>query len=156
MSNNEFTFECPDLTEGATFPLRYTGRGEDFSPEFILHNVAVNAQTIAITLDDIKHPIFKTFNHWLIWNLPVQDRIPEHIPAGKILPELGNAKQGVAYGRHHYAGPKPPRGKQHAYRFTIYILDCELELKPSARKKDFLKESEPHLLQKSELTGLFE
>jgi len=152
----ELQFECIGLKDGGKIPLRHTGRGEDVSPEFVIHNLASNAKTIAIIMDDIKHHIFGTFNHWVIWNIPAQDRIQGCIPNGKVLPGLGNAMQGVGYGRHKYAGPKPPRGKQHEYKFTIYALDCEITLKNNARKKHLLEAIKPHIIQQGSITGVFE
>lgn len=55
-------------------------------------------------------------------------KIPAAIPGGKILVKLENAVQGVAYAWHCYAEPKLPNGKTHKYRFTIYALDCWLDL----------------------------
>ena len=66
-----------------------------------------------------------------------------------------NAKQGIAYGWHRYAEPKPPKGKRHLYRFTMYALDCEIDLSGNAFKKTFLKRAEGHILQKGEIIGEF-
>ena len=65
MKNNKLQFECKELKEGERFPLKYTGRGEDKSPEFIIHNLSPDAKTIAIIMDDIKHHLFGIFNHIL-------------------------------------------------------------------------------------------
>ena len=45
--------------------------------------------------------------------MPAADRIEKSIPVGKTVAALGNALQGVGYGLHHYAGPKPPKEKKH-------------------------------------------
>jgi|GEM_PF-3777447 len=66
---NELQFVCAGLTEGGVFPMKYTGRGENKSPEFAIRNLSPNAKTIAITMDDIKNPLFGTLNHWVIWNM---------------------------------------------------------------------------------------
>ena len=153
---NDLHFECLGLAEGGIFPIEHTGRGEDKSPEFIIHNLSPDAKTIAITMDDIKHQLFGIFNHWVIWNIPAQNRIPGGIPAGKTVSGLGNAMQGKGYGRFRYAGPKPPKGKQHAYKFTIYVLDNEITLQNGAKKKHLLKAIAPHIIQQGEITGLFE
>ena len=156
MKNNKLQFECKELKEGERFPLKYTGRGEDKSPEFIIHNLSPDAKTIAIIMDDIKNHLFGIFNHWVIWNIPAQSKIQGGIPAGRVVPSLGNAVQGIGYGRHRYAGPKPPKGKQHAYKFTLYVLDREISLKNNAKKKHLLKAIETHIIQQGEITGVFE
>ena len=78
------------------------------------------------------------------------------IPAGKTVAELGNAVQGVAYGWHRYAGPKPPKGKRHKYRFTIYVLDCRLDLGAFATKRKVLKKAAEHIIQQGSVCGYFE
>ncbi|MDE5588241.1 MAG: hypothetical protein K2J60_03755 [Acetatifactor sp.] len=45
--------------------------------------------------------------------MPAADRIEKSIPVGKTVAALGNALQGVGYGLHRYAGPKPPKEKKH-------------------------------------------
>lgn len=41
------------------------------------------------------------------------------------------------------------------YKFTLYVLDCELHLPSNVFKKAFLKSAEGHILQKGEITGEF-
>ena len=146
------TVHCPGIENGK-FLLDHTGRGQDVSPELILEGLSPEAKTLAVTLEDMSHPI-KGFTHWVIWTLPVSDRIPEAIPAGKCV--LNGAVQGAAYGLHRYAGPKPPKGRTHTYRFTVYALDCTLDRGSGARKKAFLRAAEGHVLQQSSVSGAFE
>ena len=142
---------CPGI-EGGNFLLDHTGRGRDLSPELLLENLSPEAVTLAVTLEDLSHPI-KGFTHWLVWNLPASGRIPGAIPAGRTV--SGGGVQGVAYGLHRYAGPKPPRRTQHTYRFTVYALDCALDLSPASRKKVFLRAAEGHVLQRGSISGIF-
>ena len=146
-----FSIRCPGVENG-TFLLDHTGRGADRSPELILENLSTEAVTLAVTLEDMSHPR-KNFTHWVIWNLPAADCIPGAIPAGKTVP--GGGVQGIAYGLHRYAGPKPPRRTQHTYRFTVYALDCTLDLSPASRKKVFLRAAEGHILQRGSISGIF-
>lgn len=155
MENNFLSFKCAGIKIGERFPIEYTGRGENISPEFVIYNLSDKAKTLAVILEDMSHPI-KNFTHWLIWNIPAAEKIMENIPAGKSVPALGDAKQGIVYGLHRYAGPKPPKGTTHIYQFTIYALDCILELKANSMKKAFLKKAEAHILQKGSITGRFE
>jgi len=145
-------FTCTGIEEGKAIPLAYTGRGQDISPEFVLHNLSPKAKTLAITLEDLTHPI-QNFTHWVIWNIPAANRIPPGIPAGKVV--WGKARQGIGYGFHHYAGPKPPKGKTHTYRFCVYALDCAIELSANATKRRFLKDATAHIIQSGSVTGTF-
>ena len=155
MNHTVLEFECVGMDNGGKFPIEYTGRGQDISPEFVIKNLSSDAKTLAITLEDISHPI-KNFTHWLIWNIPAADRIKGDIPAGRIVPALGNACQGIGYGIHRYAGPKPPKGKKHTYRFTVYSLDCEMNISANSMKRNFLKKAEKHIIQKGSIVGDFE
>ena len=143
---------CPGIVNGRFLP-DHTGRGKDLSPELILENLSPEAAALAVTLEDMSHPI-KGFTHWVAWNLPVADRIPGAIPAGRTVP--GGGAQGVAYGLHRYAGPKPPKGRTHTYRFTVYALNRPLELSGWTRKKAFLKAARGCILQSGSVSGQFE
>lgn len=149
-------FECVVMKNGDKFPTENTGRGQDLSPEFLIKNLSPSAKTLAITLEDIRHPLFKRFTHWLIWNIPATEKITGAIPGGKIVPSLGNARQGIGYGWYKYAGPKPPKGKQHRYRFTVYALDSEIELSTLPTKGNFIKKAKRHILQRGSVVGKFE
>lgn len=41
-------FSIVGLENGGKFPIEYTGRGKDISPEIIIHNLSPKAKTIAI------------------------------------------------------------------------------------------------------------
>lgn len=147
-------FKCSGIDAQGQFLLEYTGYGQDISPEFMIENLSTSAKTIAITLEDLSHPV-KDFTHWIIWNIPATNIIRKEISSGNNIDLYENAKQGLAYGWHRYAGPKPPKGKSHLYRFTLYALDCEMDLSANVFKRSFLKEAKGHILQKVEITGEF-
>lgn len=142
--------------DGGWIPARYTARQEDISPPFELEGLHPNAVTLAITLDDASHPIFPNYNHWVIWNIPMQTSIPEGVPHGKTLSSFGGAVQGIAYGRNRYKGPKPPLRSIHTYVFTIYVLDCTIHLSPSSKKQALLNQMEGHILQQAPISGKFQ
>lgn len=152
MEEKMLKIHCSGIENGK-FHIDHTGRGKDLSPELILDGLSPEAKTLAVVLEDMSHPI-KGFTHWLVWNLPVSDRIPGAIPAGKNVP--GGGVQGVAYGLHRYAGPKPPKGRTHTYRFTVCALDCALDLSSASRKKAVLRAVEGHILQSGSILGEFE
>lgn len=148
-------FACSAIDDDGKYLIKYTGRGENISPEFKIDNLAKNAKTILITLEDLSHPI-KDFTHWVIWNIPAEPAISSGIPAGKVIASPKGACQGIAYGNHRYAGPKPPKGKTHDYRFTVYVLDRVIDVSPSSRKKKVLAAAQGHILQQGSVVGSFE
>ncbi|HKL79374.1 MAG TPA: YbhB/YbcL family Raf kinase inhibitor-like protein [Mobilitalea sp.] len=139
--------------DGGTMPVKYTGKGEDLSPELILSEVSSEALSVAVIMDDLDVP-FGIYNHWVIWNLPVQEVIPEAIEHGAVVNSLNGAVQGKGYGRHCYKGPNPPFGT-HRYQFHVFVLDCKLELSSYSGKKDLMKSMEGHILQYGSITGKF-
>lgn len=150
------TLHSPAFPEGGIIPTRHTGRGEDLSPPFTAKGIPEGSVSLSILLEDTSHPLFRDFPHWLIWNLPVAEHIPEGIAPGGAVEVLGcTASQGTAYGPRRYAGPKPPRWRQHLYRFTLLALDCRLELPPSTGKRRFLEVAEEHILERATLSGWF-
>ena len=52
MNNTVLEFECTGMDNGCRFPIEYTGRGQDISPEFVIKNLSPNAKTLAVTLED--------------------------------------------------------------------------------------------------------
>lgn len=153
--DNILEFECMGINDDYKFSVEHTGRGGDISPEFVIKNLSPHAKTLVITLEDMSHPI-KNFTHWIIWNIPAKDKIPQAIPEGKSVSALAGAVQGIGYGLHKYAGPKPPKGKSHKYCFTIYALDCRLDLKTFSTKKKVLNRASSHIIQQGEVCGYFE
>lgn len=143
--------------EGGIIPVKYTGRGEDISPQLKLNRINSGAKTIAIIMDDLDHPI-GVYNHWVIWNIPTSfDIIPEDIPRKEFLPSLGNAVQGKSGygGKHYYRGPKPPFNLSHKYVFKVYVLDTILHLGKDTNKEKLQKAMRGHILQYGTLSGKF-
>lgn len=145
----------PSFREGDWIPRKHSARGEDISPSLHLEGIADNAQSLAVIFDDASHPIWPYYNHWVLWNIPVRNVIPEGIPRGKCVEALGGAVQGKAYGRHRYKGPKPPFRAVHTYVFTVVTADCMVDLPPDSKKADLLNSLEGHILQKGTLSGKF-
>lgn len=144
----------PAFNNLEAIPVQYTGQGEDISPAFSFANLDVSTVTIAIIMDDLDIPWSANFTHWVIWNIPATATIPEAIPAGETVAELGGAVQGVGYGKHQYLGPNPPFGS-HRYQFHIFALDTSLDLTSASGKAELLDAMEGHIIQYGTLTGWF-
>lgn len=147
----------PAFTEGGSIPRRHTGFDQDLSPALHLSGLSPDAASLAVTLDDLDVPFFKIYSHWLIWNLPPLIDLPEGIPHGPSLPQLG-AFQGVGYGVHRYRGPYPPAflRSPHRYIFRVYALDCRLDLPTSAKRRNLMAAMKGHILQEASLLGTFQ
>ena len=142
----------PAFAEGGRIPVAHTGYGADRSPALALANLCPEAVSLALTLEDMDHPL-PAYCHWLMWNLPPRAVLPGDIPPGERVAALGGAVQGRGYGRHRYRGPKPPFHWSHRYRFRVFALDCALDLPAASRKRDLLAAMEGHILQQGQLTG---
>lgn len=146
----------PSFENNSWIPTKFSGYGEDLSPELIIEGIAKGAKSMAVILDDLEHPIFPGYNHWLAWNLTPIDRIPQGLPKGAVIDTPIHAEQGLAYGKHCYRGPKPPFNWNHRYRFTVYTLDTMLSISTDSNKSELLRAMEGHMLQKGELYGSYQ
>ena len=151
---SELIVTSPAFENEGQIPIQHTGYGDDISPELNLSPLSEEAKTLAIIMDDIGHPI-PSYNHWLIWNIPVMQTIPANIPHGTSIKGLDGAVQGRGYGRNRYRGPKPPFNWSHRYQFNVYVLDCQLELSEKSKKRDLLAAMQGHIVQQGCLIGRY-
>ncbi len=143
--------------EGSFIPKKYTCEGADINPPLYLAHIPSGAKSMAIIVDDPDAPI-GTFTHWIAWNIPPTEQIPEGIP------KIGNVSKPIRmiqgrndFGRIGYGGPCPPRGHGvHHYHFKVYILDTTLNLPPGASRKELERAMKGHIIQWGELVGLYE
>ena len=141
---------------GGWMPDSIAGYGEDMSPDILIDGLPEDTVSIAVTMDDLDHPIKPGFNHWVAWNIEPSCRIPGGIPKGGVLETPIHIEQGIGYGRHCYRGPKPPFNGNHRYTVTVYALDIKLKLGSNSRKKDLLSAIDSHILGKGEITGRYQ
>ena len=145
------------FANNGVIPIKYTGFGEDVSPELTITDVPEDTVSLAIILDDLDVPFCKIFTHWIIWNIPVTEVILEGLPHGAVIREPFYACQGAAWGKHRYRGPKQPVfiRKEHRYAFTVYALDCQLDISEKSRRKNLLGAMGGHILAEASLLGKF-
>ncbi len=137
-------------------PDRCSGYGEDQSPDLKVEGVPEETVTMAVIMDDLDHPVFREFNHWIAWNIPCVNLIPEALSGGAVLEEPFHIEQGIGYGKHVYRGPKPPFNGKHRYRFRVFALDTRLQLRNKSRKKDLVSAMDGHILAAGELWGIYQ
>lgn len=155
---NELQIKSPAFEDNGYLPKKHTGFAADISPAFALSNLDPATISLAITMDDLDIPFTKAYNHWLIWNIPAAETIPENIPYGSPVELLKPARQGRGYGRNRYRGPKQPWfvRRCHHYHFHFYALDCFVTLNDRTRKHDLLAAMHGHILQEGGITGKYQ
>ncbi len=149
------SISSPAFQDGERIPAKYTCQSQDISPPLKWNRVPDETQSLALILDDPDAPS-GVFTHWVIFNLPPDSReLPEAVPAASQLPS--SALQGKNdFGKIGYGGPCPPPGYPHRYRFTLYALDRQLDLKAGSSKKQVLNAMEGHILAQGQLTGTYQ
>ena len=141
----ELTVTSPAFENSGFIPAKYTCDGDDMNPPLNIKDIPEGTKGLVLIVDDPDAPA-GTWDHWVVWNIPVMERIEE------------NSVQGVeglnSFQRHSYGGPCPPSGT-HRYFFKVYALDIKLDLNPNSRKKDIERAMKGHILAKGEVVGLY-
>lgn len=139
----------PAFEEGGEIPKKYTCDGGDINPALEIQNVPVGAKSLALILHDPDAPITGGFTHWVVWNIKPNTMLikDESVPPGSVEGWNGGGKTG-------YMGPCPPNGMHH-YHFQLYALDDVLDLPAESGAEVLLAEIEKHLIDKTELIGLY-
>lgn len=131
---------------GQKIPSKYTCDGKDVNPPLHLENLPGEAISLAIVVDDPDAPA-RTWNHWIVWNIPVVNDIPENSMLG--ITGTNDFRNST------YNGPCPPSGL-HRYYFKVYVLDRELSLTQADKKRKLITTMEKHVIARGELVGIYE
>lgn len=108
--------------EGGWIPERHTCDGRDVSPPLEFEDVPQKCASLALIVDDPDAPR-GVFTHWLVWNMPAEQR---SVPEGAVPP---GAMEGTNdFGVVGWSGPCPPEGR-HRYRFRLIALDRVLDIR---------------------------
>ena len=134
--------------DNTSIPAKYTCDGLDINPPLTFEGIPTGAKSLALIVDDPDAPR-STWVHWVVWNIdPKTAKINEKsVPPG--------AQQGINdFKRNNYGGPCPPSGT-HRYFFKLYALDSSIALSGRSDKAALEKMMQGHILDKSELVGLY-
>ena len=136
------------FSDGQTIPAKYTCDGSDVIPPLDFDDVPPRAVTLALIMDDPDAPM-GTWDHWVIWNMPPQQR---HVAEGKV-------PQGIvgrnSWKKNAWGGPCPP-DREHRYFFKVYALDRQLDIPPNSTKKDLERAMEGHIIEEAQLMGRYD
>lgn len=128
-------------------PEEHSRYGEERSPKLDFSDIPREAEKLALIMDDPDAP-GGTFVHWVLWNIPVDGKVPGDLPSIQRLGESGAVHGTNDYGEIGYGGPKPPSGT-HTYRFRAYALDGELDLGPGAEASELESAMEGHIVDQT-------
>ena len=169
-SNNNFKLLSTDFINNQIIPKKYSceENHNNIFPTLYWINAPLNTKSFAIIMEDPDVPIEKLkdyeperaklqeenergwLTHWLVYNIPGKvkgiDSRSNCFRTGKNSAEQNN-----------YFPSCPPKGDiPHRYIFTIYALNCYLNLDPSTTTAEILKkEINNHLISKSQLVGIY-
>jgi Raf kinase inhibitor-like YbhB/YbcL family protein len=149
--------ESSAFTDEGMIPREYTCDGGHRSPPLVWSEVPEGVESFVLLMDDpdAAAVIGKTFDHWVLYDLPATVReLPAGLPGDRILPNEGihGVTTRNAYG---YFGPCPPPGTLHRYIFSLYAIDRCLGLEPGKTKDEILQAIEGHILDRISLIGLY-
>lgn len=142
----------PAFEDGGYIPEKHGYTRENTNPPLEIEEVPENAESLVLIIDDpdALEPAGKVWDHWTVWNIPVEtSRINEgSTPSGAV--------EGMTdFGERGYGGPNPPDGT-HTYRFRLYAVDTELDLAGEATKEEVLEAIEGHVVEETGLEGRFD
>jgi Raf kinase inhibitor-like YbhB/YbcL family protein len=144
ISRSLLVINSPAFDNGSAIPVKYTAQGDNINPPLRFQGVSEETQSLVIVVDDPMFPV--TWNHWVIWNIPPNETIEENTSVGV------QGKNG--WNRPGYGGPDPVGGT-HTYVFSVYALDCTLDLNVDAGKTAVLRAMDNHVLAKAQLIGTY-
>lgn len=145
------------IHDGQPIDDRYTGRGENHSPQMSWQDVPEGTQELAILVVDPDAP-GGDFVHWIVYGIPpsmngLEVGLPTETHPDERVPLMQGRNDS---GRTGYFGPMPPRGKPHHYHYRLYALDKKLNLPPNVDKGQFRQAIVGHVLAENEIIGTYQ
>lgn len=135
----------PAFEHEGLIPAQYTCEGAGINPPLSIGGIPDDAKTLALIMEDPDAP-GRVFDHWLVWNIPPTEAIPENSVPGL----EGTNSRGLI----GYTGPCPPSGT-HRYFFKVFAVDTLLELAKGADKTKLNYVLQRHVIGYGELIGLY-
>jgi Raf kinase inhibitor-like YbhB/YbcL family protein len=120
--------------DGGIIPTRYAQGGAEISPPLAWDNVPANTESFVLImhdLDNITPQNTDGFLHWMLWNIPKDERaLPEAIPSAEEGPK--GTKQMSSSGPYYRGPAAPASGPVHHYAFDLYALNTTVDVPAQA------------------------
>jgi Raf kinase inhibitor-like YbhB/YbcL family protein len=135
----------PEFENNTYLGAKFTCEGVGVNPELNISGVPKATKSLVLIVDD-PDAVSGIFVHWVVFDIPLTNKITERSIPGK---------QGVnTTGALNYVCPCPPSGT-HRYFFKVYALDSLLNLGEGVSLEELLSVMKPHVLDYAELIGLY-
>ena len=157
-TQNTIKVQSASFADGGKIPDTHSNYGAGKSPQLSWSGAPAGTKSFVLMLEDPDALSPKPFVHWLVANIPADTMmLPEALPKGDMLPNVGNAIQGAANtGKVGFYGPQPPpEDPTHHYHFQIFALDKMLDVKPGFTRHAVLKAMQGHILSTGDLVGTY-
>lgn len=136
----------PGFADNGMIPEKYSCDGIETNPPLHIENIPLGAKSLAIIIHDPDAEWPGGFTHWVAWDIPVTNNIPENYK---------EATSGVnSYIQHNYKGMCPPSGPHH-YHFYVYALDKWMKADLNTDKAGLEEKMRGHILAQGELVGVY-
>ncbi len=147
------TVTSPAFTPGGRIPVDHTCDGSDVRPELVLSAPPPGTKSLVLIVEDPDAPS-GVFTHMIAFDVSPELR---KLPGGADLAGAGDgARYGLNdFGNPRYAGPCPPRGEAHRYRFRVLALDKVLDVGEGAPREKIDAAMDGHILGEGVLSGHF-
>lgn len=147
------TVTSPSFPANGAIPAAFSCDGRDAMPALAWSSPPRGTGAQALVVDDPDAP-GGTFTHFVAWNMSADVRA---VGEGSS-PGYGGGKLGKNdFGKLGWAGPCPPKGALHHYRFRVVALDRPLApLEGGADRAAVDAAMEGHVLGEGVLTGTFQ
>lgn len=151
MHLGDISISSPAFEHGGKIPDKYTGNGDDVSPELRIANVPDGTQELVVICHDPDAPLTYGFTHWVVYGIPAgTDSIPEG--GGSNFTEGQNN-----FGNQGYGGPAPPPGHgTHFYYFHVYALDSPSGAEPGLTREQLLERIDDQIIEQDRVVGTYE
>ncbi len=147
-------FSSDVFSPGGTIPDMYSCKAQNISPPLSWQNIPAGSKSLALIVVDTDVPP-GGFTHWIVYNIPINSTgFPADQPKVAVLPD-GTGQGLNDAGKIGYTGLCPPPGSVHHYHFRLYALDTLLDFNGSANRSVLESTLQGHILQSTELVGLF-
>ncbi len=151
---NTIVLESSAMKAGDAMPVDQTQHGWDLSPPLTWKNLPEGTKELALIFEGPVDAKSRPVTHWVVYSIPAKaEGLPDSLPMEDRIDDpkaLSGTLQGLTeWGDSGYRGPWP--GADQKYRFKLFALDADLNLKPGLDRAALMKAIKGHVIATGEL-----